>query len=168
MSRIRMDSVPPDVGLEQGEAANGGQQQDMAAQSSSEAGEAPLRQCGHCGKQYPATTDHFHRDPRGGLGLSSICKECRREHYRKRRDPGKRSEGRSPATGCVVEGIPSMVAGSVASVEMGDKRFEVLSLSLEGYPEIMPALHDRARREIRTPAEQAIWELRNALCGGAA
>jgi hypothetical protein len=36
--------------------------------------------CPRCNNTYPATTEYFHRA--GKSGLSSYCKECKREHIR--------------------------------------------------------------------------------------
>lgn len=51
----------------------------------------PTKICTKCGKEKPATTNHFHRQKRGLYGLRSKCKDCVSETDRERywNDPEK-------------------------------------------------------------------------------
>jgi hypothetical protein len=44
----------------------------------------------------------------------------------------------------------------------------VVTMNFQGHPQVIQALRAKASREIRTPVQQALWELRQALCGGGA
>jgi len=39
-----------------------------------------MKKCTKCGEEYPATAEFFHRNKTGKYGLTSQCKECRREY----------------------------------------------------------------------------------------
>ncbi|MCE5335233.1 MAG: hypothetical protein LLG06_11680 [Desulfobacteraceae bacterium] len=122
-----------------------------------EAGIAGVRECSRCHTEYPLTEEYFHKDPKGFAGLASICKTCRRAIEVQRRALAKAS-------------APTAIAMSLKSAEasVAEMAVEGLLVPIHGtsYPDVLVALRRKAEFEIRTPVEQAIWELREALCGG--
>lgn len=47
--------------------------------------EVGKKRCATCKKWLPATTDVFHRHPKGSYGLQSTCKQCRRNADRNKK-----------------------------------------------------------------------------------
>jgi CRISPR/Cas system-associated protein Cas10 (large subunit of type III CRISPR-Cas system) len=125
-----------------------------------DAGMAAVRECSHCKTEYPMTEEYFHKDSKGLAGLSSICKPCRRAIEVQRRLRKK---------GIVAEATGAEAGISYGCmVESSDGGYKIIAIRCEDYPEVIEALREKARREIRSPHQQALWELRQALCGGVA
>lgn len=49
---------------------------------SEDAMDTPVKRCGRCGIEFPATTEFFHKQPRGKFGVEGQCKPCRNEKIR--------------------------------------------------------------------------------------
>lgn len=64
----------------------------------------PVKSCSKCGKEYPATTEYFYKNPHMKMGLASWCKNCYLEKYPRKKKPLEpASDGMRRCTKCLQE-----------------------------------------------------------------
>ncbi|MEN6439449.1 MAG: hypothetical protein ABFD97_12820 [Syntrophobacter sp.] len=105
-----------------------------------------MRRCTRCQAEKPATAEHFSRSKTGKHGLCSICKECRKIERAERNSSTKQDDDRQlKAMFREIEGIL------------------YVAIDFQDHPELMDALSEACRKELRPVPHQILWCIRQAL-----